>query len=34
MKRVGTCGAAFGEHLRKQYEDYARVIREAHIKAE
>ncbi len=31
---VGSCGAPFGAHLRKQYEDYERVIREAHIKAE
>jgi tripartite-type tricarboxylate transporter receptor subunit TctC len=31
---VGTCGAAFGALLRKQHDDYARVIREANIKAE
>jgi tripartite-type tricarboxylate transporter receptor subunit TctC len=31
---VGTCGADFAAHLRKQYDDYGRVIREAHIKAE
>jgi tripartite-type tricarboxylate transporter receptor subunit TctC len=31
---VGTCGADFGAHLCKQYDDYGRVIREANIKAE
>ena len=31
---VGTCGAEFGAHLRKQYEAYERVIRESSIKAE
>jgi len=31
---VGTCGADFATHLRKQYEDYGRTIREANIKAE
>jgi len=31
---VGTCGSAFGELVRKQYEDYGRIIREANIKAE
>jgi tripartite-type tricarboxylate transporter receptor subunit TctC len=31
---VGSCGAEFGEHLRKQHDAYARVIREANIKAE
>jgi len=31
---VGICGAPFGAHLQKQYEDYERVIREAQIKAE
>jgi len=31
---VATCGAEFGAHLRKQYDDYERVIREANIKAE
>jgi tripartite-type tricarboxylate transporter receptor subunit TctC len=31
---VGMCGADFGAHLRKQYEEYGRVIREANIKAE
>jgi tripartite-type tricarboxylate transporter receptor subunit TctC len=28
------CGVGFGALLRKQYEDYGRVIREANIKAE
>jgi tripartite-type tricarboxylate transporter receptor subunit TctC len=31
---VGTCGAEFGALLRKQYDEYGRVIREANIKAE
>ncbi len=31
---VGTCGADFASFLRKQYDDYGRVIREANIKAE
>jgi len=31
---VGACGADFAAHLRKQYEDYGRVIRAANIKAE
>jgi tripartite-type tricarboxylate transporter receptor subunit TctC len=31
---VGMCGADFAAHLRKQYEDFGRVIREANIKAE
>lgn len=31
---VGVCGDAFAAHLRKSYEDYARVIREANIKGE
>jgi len=31
---VGMCGADFGEFLRKQYDEYGRVIREANIKAE
>jgi tripartite-type tricarboxylate transporter receptor subunit TctC len=31
---VGTCGAEFAGYLRKQYDDYRRVIREANIKAE
>lgn len=30
----GTCGAEFGAFVRKQYDDYGRVIREANIKAE
>jgi tripartite-type tricarboxylate transporter receptor subunit TctC len=31
---VGTCGADFAAHLRKQYDEYARVIRELNIKGE
>jgi tripartite-type tricarboxylate transporter receptor subunit TctC len=29
---VGTCGADFGAYLRKQHEEYGRVIRELNIK--
>jgi tripartite-type tricarboxylate transporter receptor subunit TctC len=31
---VGICGAEFSAFLRKQYDEYGRVIREANIKAE
>jgi tripartite-type tricarboxylate transporter receptor subunit TctC len=31
---VGTCGAEFGAYMRKQFDEYGRVIREANIKAE
>jgi tripartite-type tricarboxylate transporter receptor subunit TctC len=31
---VGSCGADFAELLRKQFDHYGRVIREANIKAE
>ena len=31
---VAICGTDFAAHLRKQYDDYGRVIREANIKAE
>jgi tripartite-type tricarboxylate transporter receptor subunit TctC len=31
---VGMCGADFGAFLRKEYDEYGRVIREANIKAE
>jgi tripartite-type tricarboxylate transporter receptor subunit TctC len=31
---VGACGADFAAHLRRQFDEYARVIREADIKAE
>ena len=31
---AGTCGADFAALLRKQYDEYGRVIREANIKAE
>jgi tripartite-type tricarboxylate transporter receptor subunit TctC len=34
MYPVGTCGADFAAYLRKQFDEYARVIREADIKAE
>jgi hypothetical protein len=28
---VGTCGAEFGAYMRRQVEEYSRVIREANI---
>jgi tripartite-type tricarboxylate transporter receptor subunit TctC len=31
---VGMCGVDFGALIRKQYDDYGRIIREANIKAE
>ena len=31
---VGTCGADFAAQLRKQYDDYGRIIREANIRPE
>jgi hypothetical protein len=31
---VGICGADFGAILRKKYDEYGRIIREANIKAE
>jgi tripartite-type tricarboxylate transporter receptor subunit TctC len=31
---VGICGADFGRYIRKQYDDYGRVIRESNIRAE
>jgi tripartite-type tricarboxylate transporter receptor subunit TctC len=31
---VGLCGADFAAYLRRQYDEYGRVIREANIKAE
>jgi tripartite-type tricarboxylate transporter receptor subunit TctC len=34
MYPVGTCGADFAAHLRVQFDAYAKVIREADIKAE
>jgi tripartite-type tricarboxylate transporter receptor subunit TctC len=34
MYPVGACGADFATHLRQQFDAYARVIREADIKAE
>jgi tripartite-type tricarboxylate transporter receptor subunit TctC len=30
----GVCGADFAAYLRRQYEEYGRVIREANIKGE
>jgi tripartite-type tricarboxylate transporter receptor subunit TctC len=30
----GPCGAAFGAALRKDYDEYGRVVREANIKLE
>jgi tripartite-type tricarboxylate transporter receptor subunit TctC len=34
MYPVGTCGADFAAYLRQQFDEYARVIREADIKAD
>jgi tripartite-type tricarboxylate transporter receptor subunit TctC len=31
---VGLCGADFAAYLRRQYDDYGRVIRDADIKSE
>jgi tripartite-type tricarboxylate transporter receptor subunit TctC len=31
---VGTCGAEFGAHMRRQADEYGRIIHEANIKAE
>jgi tripartite-type tricarboxylate transporter receptor subunit TctC len=31
---VGTCGANFGAFLRKQYDEYGLIVREANIKLE
>ena len=31
---VGLCGADFAAHLRRKYDDYGRIIREANIKGE
>ena len=31
---VGTCGTDFAAYIRRQYDDYGRIIREANIKAE
>ncbi len=30
---VGTCGAEFGDYMRKQVDEYSRIIRESDIKA-
>jgi tripartite-type tricarboxylate transporter receptor subunit TctC len=34
LSRVGMCGADFAAHLRHQFDDYGRIIREANIKGE
>jgi tripartite-type tricarboxylate transporter receptor subunit TctC len=34
LRPAGVCGAGFGDLVRKQYDDYGRVIREANIKAQ
>ena len=34
LEPVAICGAEFGAHIRKRYEEYGRVIRSANIKAE
>jgi tripartite-type tricarboxylate transporter receptor subunit TctC len=34
MLPVATCGEPFGAHIRRQYEEFGRVIREANIKPE
>jgi tripartite-type tricarboxylate transporter receptor subunit TctC len=34
MHPAGLCGAEFASYLRKQFDDYGRVIAEANIKAE
>jgi len=31
---VGTCGTEFGDYMRKQVDEYGRVVREANIKVE
>jgi tripartite-type tricarboxylate transporter receptor subunit TctC len=31
---VGACGADFGAHLRRQHDEYGRIIRDANIKAQ
>ena len=34
LKPATVCGAEFGMLLRKQYEDYGRIIRESNFKAD
>jgi tripartite-type tricarboxylate transporter receptor subunit TctC len=34
MRSVGICGEAFGAHVKQQFESYARVIKDANIKAD
>jgi tripartite-type tricarboxylate transporter receptor subunit TctC len=31
---VGMCGASFGDYLRRQFDEYSRVIRDANIKSD
>jgi tripartite-type tricarboxylate transporter receptor subunit TctC len=31
---VGKCGADFAAHIRRQFDEYGRVIREANLRAE
>lgn len=33
-RSIGVCGDEFGAHVRRQFESYARVIKEANIKAD
>jgi tripartite-type tricarboxylate transporter receptor subunit TctC len=34
LSAVGICGPAFGDYLRRQFDEYSRVVREANIKPE
>jgi tripartite-type tricarboxylate transporter receptor subunit TctC len=34
MRSVGICGEAFGAHVKQQFESYARVIKDANIRAD
>jgi tripartite-type tricarboxylate transporter receptor subunit TctC len=34
LLQVGVCGADFGALLRKQFDEYGRIIREASIRTE
>jgi len=31
---IGICGDAFGAHIRQQFDSYARVVKDAGIKAD
>jgi hypothetical protein len=33
-RSIGVCGEAFGTHVRQQHESYARIIKDANIKAD